>query len=170
MYSVDYYKRKNLSSREEKSMQENKQQLYCFIRNAWVFASPEEYIRQATLKHLLDLGFSSSSLAVEKELKSMVDTSSKSKDLPDRRLDIVCYSKNSQEGLYPLLLIECKAVPISSKELRQVIGYNHYLKAPFIALINQNEKRLGWFDPQLSDYKFINYIPKHSELVSFITH
>lgn len=148
-------------------MQDEKKQLFCSIRKTWVPATPEEYVRQEILLHLVQLGFPSSCIAVEKELQSMPHIASNGGRLPDRRLDILCYAKREDnEGLHPLLLIECKAVPISAKELRQVIGYNHLLKASFIALVNQTEKKLGWFDPHLSDYKFVNYFPTYAELMN----
>lgn len=143
--------------------------MYCVIRKTWVAATPEEYVRQKTLEHLVQhLGFPSSYIAVEKELKSMMNLSSITTPLPDRRIDIICYAKEPQGELRPLIIIECKAVPISSKDLRQVIGYNHLLKASFIALINQTEQKLGWFDTQIAGYKFVNYFPTYSELINSI--
>ncbi len=142
--------------------------LYCSVRKTWVATTPEEEVRQATIEHLVErLGFPISCIAVEKELKTMPHVFSE--HVPERRLDILCYAREKEKGIYPLLLIECKAVKISSKELRQVIGYNYYLKAPFIALVNQTEKRLGWFDPKLEDYQFINYFPHYSELIQSLT-
>lgn len=147
---------------------DERKQLYCLIRKNWVAASPEEFVRQETLHHLLQhCGFPSSCIVVEKDLKSMPHLSTRGK-LPERRADIICYAKIKNEGLHPLLLIECKAMPLSSRELQQVIGYNHLLKASFIALVNQKEKKLGWFDPELSNYKFVNYFPTFSELLHSI--
>lgn len=142
------------------------QDIHCFIRKIWVAATPEEYVRQETLQLLVQhLGFPPSYIVVEKDFASMPHQLSNNKQRPERRADIICYTKQG-EGLSPLLLIECKAVPLGSKELRQVIGYNHFLKAPFIALTNQSEKKLGWFDPLLLDYKFIDYFPTYSELIN----
>ncbi len=151
-------------------MLKEKQQLYCSIRKIWVAATPEEFVRQEMLQLLThSLGFSPSLIAVEKDFK-LIPTTENQNMLSDRRVDIICYAKLFQESLHPLLVIECKAVPISSKELRQIIGYNHILKVPFIGLVNQNEKRLGWFDSILQDYKFINYFPKFNELVKSVNY
>lgn len=143
-------------------------QLYCLIRKIWVAATPEEYIRQNTLRYLVEcLEFPKASIAVEKDLSALTHSL---ETFPNRRADILCYSKKLSGELHPLLLIECKAVKITPKELRQIIGYNHFLKASFIALINQTEKKLGWFNSQISDYNFINYIPKYPELTKSLLH
>jgi hypothetical protein len=150
-------------------MMEEKKQLYCSVRKTWVSATPEEHIRQNILQLLIQsLGFPTAYISVEKEIKSLLHIQ-RSEQLSERRVDIICFTKSETSGLYPFLLIECKAVPITSKELRQVIGYNHHLKAPFIALANQFEKKLGWYDSQIADYTFVDYIPTYTELYSSIS-
>lgn len=152
-------------------MIEEKKQLYCFCRKLWIAATPEEQVRQKVLKDLIErLGFPLAYLGVEKELRSVPHLSAKSLQLPERRLDIICYSKRGDEGLHPLLLIECKAVPLSFKELNQVIGYNQLVKASFFALVNQKEIKLGWHDNISSDYKYINYIPSYLELKNSLSY
>ena len=90
-------------------------------------------------------------------------------NLPERRADILCYSvRGNENAMNPLLLIECKAITLGEKELRQLIGYNHFVKAPFIALVNQNQQKMGWFNPTVNDYQFIDYIPQYQELINSI--
>ncbi len=84
-------------------------------------------MRQGTLSSLFLLGFPESLVVVEKKLTDFAAPLSK---LPNRRVDILCYGR----GLKPLLLIECKAKSFSDKELRQLLGYNFYVGAPYIAL------------------------------------
>ena len=74
-------------------------------------------------------GYSASLLAVEIPLKSLVPSGT----VPRRRLDIVCFAL-AHEGLVPVLLIECKAAEPRGCALRQLNGYNHYLKAAAAAL------------------------------------
>ena len=151
-------------------MIEDKKQIYCSIRKSWVAATPEEQVRQAVLRDLIEhLGFPSAYIGVEKELKSIPHLSNQGIQLPERRLDILCYAKMNEE-LHPLLLIECKAISCSSKDLNQVIGYNHLVKAAFIALVNQTEKKVGWFDEKSSEYKFVNYFPTYLELKSSVSY
>lgn len=142
--------------------------LTCPVRKATVPALPEERVRVQLLCDLVEkLEFPASSIAVEKELsqiphlRSLVDT------LPTRRIDILCFAKNIHptEEFFPLLVIECKAVKLTSKMVRQVVGYNHYLKAPYIALVNQEEIRFGWFDGSVGTYRFISHLPTYSQLL-----
>lgn len=144
--------------------------LTCPIRKAAVSALPEERIRVQLLCDLIDkLGFPASIIAVEKELSQIPHLRSLSKKLPQRRADILCFAKeiHPTEELYPLLLIECKAVKLTSKMVNQVVGYNHYLQAPYIALVNQDEIRTGWFDYEIEAYRFVPYLPTYAQLITY---
>lgn len=103
------------------SRQSNK--LYCALRRTYVQDTPEERVRQSTLSSLFSLGFLPSLTAVERKIDGM----------PKRRIDILCYESQT---LKPLLLIECKAKAFSDKELRQLLGYNFYVQAKFVALVS----------------------------------
>lgn len=150
-------------------MLESKKQIFCCIRKIWVVETPEECVRQMLLQQLIHtLGFPPSIIVVEKELKSLPHLAIELGEIPKRRADILCYTQHSVKGMTPLLLIECKAVSLSSKMTSQLIGYNHYLKVPFIALANHIEKKLGWYDPQTSKYTFINHFPSFIELINSI--
>ncbi len=144
-------------------------QIQCLIRKEWVAGTPEENVRQSLLYHLVhELQFPLSQIAVEKGLKQMPHLSLASFELPDRRSDVVCFAQgiHAEHSLYPLLLIECKAVKITPKVISQATGYNHFLRAYYVALVNQDEVRLGW---QTKDgYQFINRIPKYAELIQSI--
>lgn len=106
--------------------------LICRVRKILVADSPEERVRQELISHLIGpAGWPPSLLAVEVSLQSLVDPASR--PLPRRRIDIVCYYP-TQEGLKPLLLVECKAAKPRVAALRQVNGYNRFLQAPAIAL------------------------------------
>lgn len=150
---------------------ENK--IYCLIRNLWVAALPEEIIRQKILSYMVhDLSYPSSTIVLEMPLKQMPHLCNTNLTrIPNRRADIVCFAKNihPQFALYPLLLIECKAVPINTKVMNQVIGYNHHLRACYIAVANQSEMRIGWKDPLTNEYTFTSYLPSYPELTTFET-
>lgn len=142
--------------------------LFCPIRKAAVTPLPEERIRVQLLCDLIDkLGYPPSCLAVEKELAQIPHLRSMVGELPQRRADIICFAKgiHPTEELFPLLLIECKAVKLTSKMVNQIVGYNHYLKAPFIALVNLEEIRTGLFDPATQAYQFIPYLPPYAQLL-----
>lgn len=118
----------------------------------------EEKVRQLLIEALVHLGYPRSLIAVEKSLSAFVEGK-----VPNRRLDIVVTSK---EGA-PLMAIECKAVPINQSTFDQLIGYNHYLKAPFIAVANANEVQFGWLEED--GYKFMPGLPKYSEVVAAVS-
>ena len=142
--------------------------LICPVRKAAVPALPEERVRVQLLCDLIEkLEFPASSIAVEKELSQVPHLRSLVGTLPTRRIDILCFAKgiHPTEEFYPLLVIECKAVKLTSKMVRQVVGYNHYLKAPYIALVNQEEIRFGWFDTASGGYQFVSHLPTYSQLL-----
>ncbi len=144
-------------------------QIFCPIRQIWVLAQPEECVRQSLIQQMTQQwGYPLGGLAVEKELHQMPHLSSSPLPLPKRRADLVFFAKGTPpyDSLYPLLLIECKAVKLTSKVIRQVIGYNFYLQAYFIALANQKEVLLGWYDQSLQNFSFIPYIPSYQKLLA----
>jgi len=113
---------------------------------------------------LRQLAFPRETLAVEKELRHMPHLAT-SASIPDRRADILCYAKgiHATIDLYPLLMIECKAVRINSKVIDQVVGYNHYVQACFVCVANQHEVRTGWRNSQ-GTYDFVPYLPSYADL------
>lgn len=139
----------------------------CLIRKESVAATPEESVRQGLLHHLINhLDFPASYIAVEKALHQIPHLTLSDANLPDRRADIICFGKgiHPKHELYPLLLVECKAIKLSSKVINQVSGYNVFLQACFIAVVNKDEVKFGWKGKD--GYQFINYIPKYSELIN----
>lgn len=108
------------------------------LRQVWVAATPEEIVRQTWIQRMLgQLKFPRELIAVEKELKALPHLIEEKSVLPTRRIDLLVYMKTMK----PLLLIECKEAGLTQDALDQVISYNHYVKAPFVAIVNQNEIR-----------------------------
>jgi len=143
--------------------------LYCLIREEWVAALPEEYVRQRVLNHMVnDCGFPKSLLAVEKPLRQLSHLSAAEQTLvPDRRADIICFAKDERitnGGIFPLLLVECKAVKLTSRVVDQVVGYNHFIRARYVMIVNQTELQMGWYDVEKKEYVFIDYLPNYKEL------
>lgn len=130
--------------------------LFCPLRKIWVAALPEEKIRQALIQEMTQrLGYPLRSLALEKSLSQLPHLQAKA-SLPRRRADLIVFAKDlhPQHPFYPLLLIECKAIPLTDKVLRQIIGYNQFVGAYFIAAVNQTNTYLGWYDAQRQDFCF----------------
>jgi len=108
-------------------------------------------VRQALLEVLKkDLGFPKGLIAVEKKVEPL-----------KRRLDVLCYH-NLDGSPKPLLLIECKAEKIDQQAKDQVIGYNYYVKAPFIALVSRETNCTGWYNGK--EYQFEEGIPTFYDL------
>lgn len=147
--------------------------LFCPIRKTWVAALPEEHVRQRILHRMVnEQGYPSSLIAVEKAVRQLPHLVVTDRRLiPDRRADIICFAKglSASSDLYPLLTIECKAISLSPRVINQVLGYNHYIRACFIAIANQNEIRTGWYDKDKGEYVFIDYLPSFEELYNAIT-
>jgi hypothetical protein len=136
--------------------------LFCPLRKTWVAALPEEKVRQGLIHEMTqNLGYPLGSLILEKSLNQLPHLQNHS-SLPKRRADLIVIAKDihPQHSFYPLLLIECKAVPLTHKALRQMIGYNQFIGAPFIAAVNQTQSYFGWFQPDKKDFTFQNgFIP-----------
>ncbi len=113
-----------------------KPKIRCRLRGRLVAHTPEEEVRQSYLAHLIDrCGFPEGLIAVETSLSLFVPPGVRA---PKRRLDIVLFSGNQ-----PLMLIECKASKLNSKTEQQALGYNFFVKAPYLCLINSLERRYG---------------------------
>ena len=96
---------------------------------------PEEKIRLQLIEFMKnELFYPKEMISVERSLSSFPHL--KGIKVPQRRFDIAVFGGKE---LLPLLVIECKAVNINQKAIDQVIGYNFFVKAPFIALANGKE-------------------------------
>ncbi|MEM1282760.1 MAG: type I restriction enzyme HsdR N-terminal domain-containing protein [Chlamydiota bacterium] len=140
--------------------------LYCPFRKVNIAAQPEEIVRQHLLQLMTErLGFPSGHIVVEKALKQLPHMSlSDRKNLPDRRVDILVYKNDQDKGLVPLLLIECKAVPLKHTALQQVAGYNHYIGAHYISAVNEKQVFMGWYNSKEGRYQTVDFLPTYEEL------
>jgi type I restriction and modification enzyme subunit R-like protein len=144
------------------------ERLYCQIRQEWIAATPEEKVRQELLYAMIHyLGYPSSGIVLEKSLKQMPHLALSPRKLPTRRADIVFFGKeiHPDHSLYPLLLIECKAVALNDKVFNQALGYNHYLGAYFIAIANQHTIKTAWFDQSAGEYRCVDSLPNYDQLM-----
>ncbi len=141
---------------------------YCPFRNKSIPDSPEEIVRQCLLaKMTQELGYPKECLVLEREISGLPHLQGAPLKIPQRRVDILCFAKSQQAeaNLFPLLLIECKAVPLQSYMLKQLIGYNYYIQACFVALVNGQECRLGWQDSR-NEYQFQSVLPSYADLLA----
>lgn len=132
-------------------------ELFDPLRKEWVAATPEEIVRQTWIQRMMgELKYPKELLAVEKELSSLPHL--RGDKVPARRIDLLCFLKN-EETVVPLLLIECKEGLLSEEALHQVISYNFYVKAPYVALVNQSQVRFRYQQVELAR------LPPYAELM-----
>lgn len=143
--------------------------IFCPVRKLWVAKLPEEEVRQALiLKMVSELGYPLDLMGVEKEL-SLLPHIPRGTKVPQRRADLIVFGKDihPKHTLYPLLLVECKAVKIDNTTLNQLAGYNHFVQAFFVAMANHEECVTGFYDTEKGDFKFYSGLFHHDELVAF---
>ncbi|GAB4186230.1 MAG: type I restriction enzyme HsdR N-terminal domain-containing protein [Simkaniaceae bacterium] len=142
--------------------------LFDVIRSQKLAAAPEEIIRQKLVRLLLNKGYPKSLILIEQKISKLPHIHKQFGSLPDRRIDILVYCKEmafQNEDIFPLLLIECKAVPLTRKVFRQAAGYNYYIKAPFFALANSSECIIGWHPKEASFLQYFTGLPDYEELL-----
>lgn len=148
----------------------NNDRIYDPIRKIAVLALPEEKVRQKLINRMIkELGFPKSYLAIEKDLCSLEHLKKEALSTK-RRADIICFAKDIHPNftLYPLLMIECKAFKLSKKTIDQVVGYNHLIKAYFVAIANEYEIITIWYNIKEKKYKSVNFLPSYSELTQMV--
>lgn len=136
-------------------------EVYDGVRKQWVSATPEEIVRQTWLKKMVEtLGYPKEFFAVEKELRSLPHLQSSSDRIPDRRADIIFFAPDAhpEYSLFPLLMIECKAVKLNGQALQQVLGYNTFVKALYVAVVSQDEVLFRHGDKELA------FMPSYLEI------
>ena len=144
--------------------------IYDPVRKIYVAATPEEIVRQKLLFGMINgLGYPINLIAVEKDLDSLEHLKN-SKSFIGRRADIICFAKNihPEHMLCPLLMIECKAKYLNQKTVQQVLGYNHFVKAYFVAISNGREIKTLWKNK--GKYESANYLPAYFDLIKAIKH
>lgn len=129
--------------------------------------SPEESVRQALLDKMQhQLGFPQSLLLTEKKLTALPHIQD-DVTIPMRRFDIICMAKglHPEHAYYPLLMVECKAGKLDKEVMRQVVGYNRFIQAFFVAIANPKEFYLGRFDGNKGQYVFSCRFPSYETLL-----
>lgn len=139
------------------------------VRERYVTATPEERIRQSWLQWMIHQGgYPRALIAVEKELASLPYLSGRERSqLPGRRVDIIAFG---QQPLHALLVVECKALPLESPEqlstlAQQVIGYNRFIQAPYLALVNESCAFTGYYDAAQEGYQWVPGFPSYRSLL-----
>lgn len=129
--------------------------VYDPLRKKYVALTPEEWVRQHFVAHLVaDLGFQESLLANEVAI-TLNGTS--------RRCDTVVYSRR---GLRPLAIVEYKAprVAISQKVFDQISRYNMVLRVPWLIVSNGLGHYCCRVDYESGRCVFVKELPRYDEV------
>ncbi len=124
------------------------------IRRKWVQLTPEEWVRQHFLNHLVhDLGCPASLIAVEKSL--VLNELAK-------RADIVVHAADGRA----VALVECKApgVRITQATFEQAARYNVVFKVRYLLVTNGLRHYCCRIDHSNGSVDFVVDIPHHNTL------
>jgi len=130
--------------------------VYDPLRAKYVALTPEEWVRQHFVAHMVhDLGYPSALMGNEVAL-----TLNGTK----RRCDTVLFSPN---GLVPLMIVEYKAphVEITQRVFDQIVRYNMVLRARWLVVSNGMHHYCCEVDYEGKKVRFIPAIPEYGEVV-----
>lgn len=132
---------------------DGKKQIFDPVRKMFVAMTPEEMVRQAYLKYLIQQLFVPS-IAISVEKKVLYNTMSK-------RYDIVVVKPDGTI----LLAVECKAetIQISEATLMQMAMYNHELQAKYLVLFNGKTQII--LQKVTNSYIPINELPIYKKMI-----
>lgn len=128
---------------------ENKYAIFDEIRKKFIILTPEEWVRQHVVHHLIyDKKYPKSWINVEKLIKL--------NDLT-KRYDVVVF--NPDGSIF--LLVECKApeVTITQQTFDQIARYNLALKAKYLMVTNGLEHYFCQMDYENEKYQFLRDLP-----------
>ena len=129
---------------------ENKSLIFDEIRKKFVVLTPEEWVRQHTVRFLLtEKKYPASHINVERQIK-LHDTT--------KRYDIVVY--NSDGNIH--LIVECKApsISINQQVFDQIARYNLVLNASYLMVTNGLEHYFCRMDFKAEKYIFLEELPE----------
>lgn len=132
---------------------EGRMLIFDSIRNKFVVNTPEEWVRQNTVKYIHEeLGYPKSLIALEKQFMLHKRT---------KRTDIMVHDLNGN----PIILVECKrpSIRITQSTFDQAFRYNIVLKVPYLMLTNGEEVYCCHVDGE--KVNFINEFPNYQNLL-----
>lgn len=123
------------------------------LRHRWLYLTPEEWVRQHFVAHLVgDLNYPPSLISNEVgvELNGL-----------RRRCDTVVWSRRDAS---PLMIVEYKApsVNLSRAVFDQIVRYNMVLRAPYLIVSNGLEHYCCKVNAETQTYTFLREIPPYS--------
>lgn len=129
-------------------------QVFDPVRSKWVALTPEEWVRQHVLNHLIhDLGVPRSLIGVEASinLNGMA-----------KRADIVVHDRSAK----PMVLVECKApgVTVGQRTFEQAARYNQVFRVPYLLVTNGLKHYCCRVDHERGTVEFLPSLPAFDSL------
>ena len=124
-------------------------QIFDRFRKKFIVLTPEEWVRQHYIGHLVDAySVPESLLLIESQIKY---------GALSKRPDIVVMGSNNR----PWLIVECKSVEVSlgPEVFDQVVTYASVLNPKFIGITNGLEHIYFEFQPELKNFVLIKDLP-----------
>ena len=144
----------NLPSQNIKTKVINsKKYIFDIVRKKNLLLTPEEWVRQNIVHHLIyNLNYPKSLIKTESSLKY---------NKLDKRSDIIVIDRNMK--IY--LLVECKSfkLPINKKFFSQVSVYNKVYKSKYVMISNGLKHFVCEFDWNEESYVFLDSIPFYKD-------
>lgn len=137
----------NFPEKYDFQIKENNSLWYIFdeVRKKWLILTPEEWVRQHTIRFIKNKKkISDSAFVIEKKIELNRQV---------KRLDILLYKKAN-----PWLLVECKApeIALTQETFEQAARYNIQVKAPYILLTNGLQHIYFEYNSYRNEYKVVN--------------
>ena len=130
---------------------ENKVLIFDEIRKKFIILTPEEWVRQHVVHHLLyELKYPKSLIKIESGLKY---------NQLQKRSDVVVYNREGN----PWLLMECKApdLKLNQNVVMQVAVYNNDVKAKYIAISNGMQHVCYEVKQNVSETELLKTFPEY---------
>ena len=121
----------------------------CLIRRKEILLTPEEWVRQHIIAHLInDLNYPQTLIGVEKAIQYNGLT---------KRWDIVVFDSDFK----PYLLVECKApnIKLGTNTLQQALSYQHQLNCELIVISNGLETHTWQLNKEKQSLEELDGIP-----------
>ena len=121
----------------------------CLIRRKEILLTPEEWVRQHIVAHLInDLNYPQTLVGVEKAIQYNGLT---------KRWDIVVFNSDFK----PYLLVECKApnIKLGTNTLQQALSYQHQLNCELIVISNGLETHTWQLNKEKQSLEKLDGIP-----------
>ena len=131
-----------------------KKQILDLVRRKYVALTPEEWVRQNLVQHLLALGYPMGLIAVEQPITL---------NGLQKRCDIVVYNRQAA----PCMIVECKApqVAVTQKVFDQIAVYNIKLNVEYLIVSNGLQHFCCKIDKLTRNVEFLTDFPSPEAVI-----